>query len=265
MILGINLEFVSNPGFFSPAGNYLTRDLVDTVIMQLERLLILKDDLLINRSQVRAYINEGILRIYDFFDKSCLTKYTAILYCTKESSGLALPLNPYLDFINLAAAVNLTWGFTGMFIPAGSAITHLIKSVTGVYSGAGLIQRSDMETITSLRTNENALYSNSRYWTHVDDTVHLFIGSGIPFDSVPVSSTAPDVYKIVINRYPILDDFTVGAEQNFIDLPSQHIRALMSYVMKRCYETVKEPIPENFESIITSTIQQVTNETQSGN
>lgn len=232
--------------------------------------IALQADKLVNDLFVRESINRAIVDVYErLYDK---IKYH---YLATAQVDVDEPVTDYVPIIPVSYKYNSTEPFKYGRLTLGepNLSNYINEILTMNILGLSIIQRSDMDTFENISNNFNTVFRQSSMYVSYVEYFELYIGDKLWERYV---DEKPKIRMSYI-RKPLLDDlkkvhpdvdyahddpatelsYFSENHNHAMDIPSEYNRLIEALVMKDIYNSLGQPLPDNYDNIITTIIQQM--------
>ena len=227
-------------------------------------------DKLLNDLFIRESINNAIVDVYGRLYDKLKYKYISIAMLERDSD-INEPSGVFTLGLNYTGTVPFKYGaITTDNRNIGKWVNEVVTLNMPNFSS---VQFADMELFENIVNGFNATYKQSCLYVPYQNYIELYVGEKLLINYL---ATKPKLRMSYI-RKPILDDlkkvhpdlryqFTIsGTDLSYfsetynqpMDIPAEYNRLIEVMVMKDVYNGLGQPIPENYDNIITSVIQQM--------
>ena len=251
-------------------GNIYTHHDMVSRIKFLATEIAIGTDKLLNDLFIRESINNAIMDVYGRLYDKLRYNYLSVALLDKDE-----PLTDYVSVFQMNLNQNGTVPYKYGYLTIND--TNVGKKVNEIltmnFPSFSSIQFSEPDMFEQVINNFNAIYKQSCVYAFYQDYIELYIGEKL-WDEYLVKE--PKVRMSYIRR-PILDDlkkvhmnpayqFAISGDElsyfseNYnqsMDIPTEYNRLVEILVMKDVYNGLGQPIPDNYDNVITSIIQQM--------
>ena len=252
-------------------GNNFTHHDMVSRIKFLATEIALGTDKLLNDLFIRESINNAIVDIYGRLYDKLRYNYLSVAILDRDD-----PTDDYITCFPIQLIQVGTFPYKYGYIhknddKVGREISEIL---TMNILGFSSIQFAEPNMFEQIINNFNATYKQSCVYAFYQDYIELYIGEKLWQEYV--DKLQPSIRMSYV-RKPILDDlkkvhmnpkyeFEISGDQlsyfseNYnqpMDIPSEYNRLIEVLVMKDVYNGLGQPIPDNYDNVITSIIQQM--------
>lgn len=254
----------------SPNGNLFTYHDMLSRVRFLATEIALGTDKLLNDLFIRESINNAIVDIYGRLYEKIKYNYLSIATLTIDE-----PISNYTPIVPINYMMQGTTPFKyGVVTIDNLDMSNTIQEIlTMNMPQFSHVQSMQPEMFENIANTFNTTYLQSCGYISYPNYFELFVGEKLWDKFI---SDAPQIRMSYIRR-PVLDDLKkvhpdikytytiVGNELSYfsetyhqsMDIPSEYNRLIEVMVMKDIYNGLGQPMPENYDNILVSIIQQM--------
>lgn len=254
----------------SPNGNIFTHHDMLSRIRFLATEIALGTDKLLNDLFIRESINNAIVDIYGRLYDKIRYNYLSIATLTIDE-----PVTDYTPIVSINYMMQETTPFRyGVVTIDNLDMSNTIQEIlTMNMPQFSHVQSMQPEVFENIANTFNTTYLQSSAYVSYPSYFELFVGEKLWDKFI---SDVPQIRMSYI-RHPVLDDlkkvhpdikykYTIANDElsyfsetyhQSMDIPSEYNRLIEVMVMKDVYNGLGQPMPENYDNILVSIIQQM--------